>query len=129
MNLSPEQRAVLVQVGQALLCAFDGISTEALRQLGYSQPGADPLLPAAARQNLFRAITDNRLSLQALQREPAIARVEVQWLDTNTVERLYICRASSAGVLPSGLDGRLASYRSALGRLAEIPAGEEVQII
>ena len=41
------------------------------------------------------------------------------------MEYLYICRASSAGIRPDELDGRLVSYRAPLGRLAEIPAGEE----
>ncbi|MBK5294880.1 MAG: hypothetical protein JJE04_24780 [Acidobacteriia bacterium] len=90
--------------------------------------GIDPLLAENARANLRQILGENRSALLALKREPAIARLEVKWLDTEEVEYLYVCRASSASVRAYELDGRLVSYRAPLGRLAEIPAGEEETI-
>jgi DNA polymerase III delta prime subunit len=116
-------------MGEMVLRAFVSISQHARRKLsGVDRSGDPSWLQEEARRNLGRILLDDRQALQTLQREPSIARVEVKWLDTNEEEVLYICRASSAGILPDGLEGRLVSYRAALGRLAAIPAGQEVEI-
>src|ERR1017187_7621332 len=130
MPPSPEQTSTLADLGEAALRAFKLISQYVARQLGEREVSADPqpLLAPKAQMNLRGILSENRQALRSLRREPAIARLEVEWLDTNEVEHLYICRASSASVEPDGLDGRVVSYRAALGRLAEVPAGSVGQI-
>ena len=129
MPLSDQQKRVLVTLGELVLRAFDSISEHARSKLsGGVGPGGSPLLLEEARQKLLRILYEDRQALQTLQHEPSIARVEVTWLDTNEEEVLYVCRTSSAGIHPDGLEGRLVSYRAALGRLAAIPAGKEVEI-
>jgi hypothetical protein len=130
MPPSPEQTSTLADLGEAALRAFKLISQYVARQLGEREVSADPqpLLAPKAQMNLRGILSENRQALRSLRREPAIARLEVEWLDTNEVEHLYICRASSASVEPDGLDGRVVSYRAALGRLAEVPAGSVEQI-
>jgi len=118
-----------VTLGELVLRAFDRISDHARGKLsGGVRPDGSSLLPEEARRNLSRILYEDRQALQTLQHEPSIARVEVTWLDTNAEEVLYVCRTSSAGICPDGLEGRLVSYRAALGRLAAIPAGKEVEI-
>ncbi len=128
MPPAPEHISGIAPLGEAVLRAFRLISQYVASQLSQRQSSADPLLPSRAQATLLGILNENRATLQALRREPAIARLEVEWLDTNEIEHLYVCRASSAGVRPDALDGRLVSYRAALGRLAEIPAGEEEEI-
>jgi len=127
--LSTKQKEVLVTLGELVLRAFDSISEHARGKLsGGVRPGGSPLLPEEARRNLLRILYEDRQALQTLEHEPSIARVEVTWLDTNEEEVLYVCRTSSAGIRPGGLEGQLVSYRAALGRLAAIPAGKEVEV-
>jgi hypothetical protein len=129
MELSAERKAILAEISQVLLGAFEAISGEADRGLGQARQVTDVLLRHEAQQNLGRISRENRTALESLRREPTIARVDVEWLDTNKSESLYVCRASVAGVVPSGLTGRLVSYRSPIGRLAEMPAGSYEEIL
>jgi hypothetical protein len=129
MAFSPQQEQSLGNLGQALLHAFKCIAHEAKNQLTQARSATNPILPDVARRNLEHINADNQASLRALAQEPSIARVEVQWADTRAIEELYVCRASSAGVFPPDFSGRLVSYRSAMGRFAEIPAGETIRIV
>jgi hypothetical protein len=69
--------------------------------------------------------------LARLEQEPFVARVVVIWEDEDPAreETLYISRASVAGMSDVALDGRLATYGSALGRLAEFDAGDMAMIV
>jgi hypothetical protein len=127
----PAESSDLVPIGVAVLKALETISKHVAESLGerVHSEGAHPLLGAESQVRLMSILNENRQALRALRREPAIARVEIEWIDTHEVEYLYICRASSAGVQPDRLDGKVVSYRAALGRLAEIPAGEEERIV
>jgi hypothetical protein len=117
----------LVVLGRVVIKAFVEIVRCVSAQLSGSPSRVDPLLPPPVQATLRGILAEVRKSLQLLKREPAIARVELEWLDDGKTDRLYICRASSAGLFPE-LDGRLVSYRSALGRLAEIPAGRKENV-
>src|SRR5262249_24886149 len=109
MEYSPEQEELLAKLAEAILDAFDSITRAARTALG--QPGGrvDELLPPAAQQNLQRIRSETRMSLEMLIREPAIARVEVQWPDSDTTEQIYVSRGSSTGMLPQDLLGKLVS--------------------
>jgi len=122
MDLSSEQRNRLVDLGERLLHAFERISNAADRELSGQR---DPIWSPTGAE---RSVNEIRQALRRLKNEPAIARVKVRWLDTNEETCYYVCRAS-AGLQVGGIDGRLISYRASLGRLAEIPAGEEEEII
>jgi hypothetical protein len=129
MLATAQDTSALTALGEAVLQAFRLISNDAAGKLGERPTGVDSLLAENARAKLREIFGENRSALIALKREPTIARLEVEWLDTKKVEHLYVCRASSAGIRPDELDGRLVSYRAPLGRLAEIPAGEEQTIV
>ncbi len=121
MAYSLQQEGALAKLGQALLRAFESIAGEAKKQLAQTRSRTNPTLPDAARKNLEHINIENQTSLRDLAKEPSIARVEVQWSDTRAIEEIYVCRASSAGIFPADFEGRLVSYRSAMGRFAEIP--------
>src|SRR2546423_901788 len=121
MPYSSGQEQVLAKLAETIIDAFESIARGARGALGQPSGYVDELLPPNAQQNLQRIRNDVRTSLSTLCLEPAIARVEVRWPDTDTPERIYISRGSSAGMLPQDLVGKLVSYRAPLGRLAEIP--------
>ncbi|RWM07960.1 ATP-binding domain-containing protein [Mesorhizobium sp.] len=72
----------------------------------------------------FRKIGETaRAALRELAREPVIARVTLEREDGRN-ETIYITRGS-----PPALGGfKIASYRSPLGRIAALPAGDETPI-
>lgn len=66
-------------------------------------------------------------ALQYLREEPFITRVLVEGED-GSITTYYFCRATP----PSenrAVHGKLASYKSPIGRLAEFPPGEEFEIV
>jgi DNA helicase IV len=72
----------------------------------------------------IRKIGDTaRETLRELAREPVIARITLEKEDGGS-ETIYITRSS-----PPTIPGfKIASYRSALGRIAALPAGDEASI-
>ncbi len=77
-----------------------------------------------AFQNLENISHANREAWEALKREPSIARLVLE--DDEGRERVvYIARKSS---LPLASGKQLASYGSPIGRLAELPVGEEASV-
>src|SRR6267378_114412 len=129
MQYSVDQEELLAQLAETILDAFECIAHAARESLSQPVAHVDELLALNAQQSLNKIRNETRKSLSTLLLEPAIARVEVHWTDRNESERIYISRGSSAGIFPQGLQGRLVSYRAALGRLAEIPVGEIEEII
>lgn len=83
------------------------------------------LTGSLAYQNLSNINQANRDGWEALQREPSIARLLLEDED-DQIRVVYIARKSSIS-LPSGK--QLASYGSNIGRLAELPVGEEKTVI
>lgn len=79
------------------------------------------LTGSTAHKNLSQIQRDQRDVLQKLSQEPAIVRVILED-DAEHQRTLYIARTGNVQ-LSSGKE--LASYRSPLGRFAELPIGEE----
>ena len=85
-------------------------------------PFVNPDPPKQAINNLRRIDESNVEGYRMLAREPAIARVIVRD-DSENEKTYYICRATPVSVGNEGI--KLASYRSPMGRLAALTAGEE----
>lgn len=77
-----------------------------------------------AYQNLMNINHANREAWAELRREPSIARLVLEDKDGQS-RVVYIARKSS---LPLASGKQLASYGSAIGRLAELPVGDEANI-
>lgn len=78
-----------------------------------------------ALRNLRAVGADAQQDLLVLADEPIVARV--RYIDDQNREQiLYICRRGVPTAPPPGV--RLASYRSALGRLAALRPGEDVEL-
>ena len=77
-----------------------------------------------AYQNLENITHSNREAWAALKREPSIARLVLED-DEGRARVVYIARKSS---LPLASGKQLASYGSPIGRLAELPVGEEAAV-
>lgn len=77
-----------------------------------------------AYQNLQNISQANREAWAALKREPSIARLVLED-EEGRVRVVYIARKSS---MPLASGKQLASYGSPIGRLAELPVGEEANI-
>lgn len=118
------QRASLRPLARESLEKFDQIATEAERELrgapsSRSGVGANPGGGVDDKVSGIRAKV--REALQALRREPAIARVRACY-DDGREKVFYICRREAAVNVPN-----LASYRSPIGRLVSLPLGKSIQ--
>jgi DNA polymerase III delta prime subunit len=100
------------QLTSVVSCSTDSFAT------------GNTLTGGRAYQNLNNIGQKNREGWEALQREPAIARL---LLENEEGQRrvVYIARKSSLS-LPSGT--QFASYGSPIGRLAELPVGDEASV-
>jgi superfamily I DNA/RNA helicase len=86
--------------------------------------------PAPERSSVVTIHYQAREQLARLEREPFVARIIVRWEDEETPreETIYIARASVIDITSSLPKLKLASYRAALGRLAEFDAGDKTTI-
>ena len=122
-KLSNEQRDHINKVGHWVLRALDEVAQWADAQLNLEQT-VDGSLNETARMSIFASLAQVRRGVELLRREPAIARIVVQWQQPGQdSQTLLVCRGAAAGAPP--VKGVLvASYRSPLGRLAEHEPGE-----
>jgi hypothetical protein len=112
-----------------ILQTFETISHDALTRLNSAPVRGTDVLASVNALTLVRGlnaidglIQAERDSLLILSREPAIARVKIK--DQNGVEStIFICRTT-----PSSNSSTYASNRSALGRLAALPVGNELSV-
>ena len=120
----------LKEISKETLDVFDFVASEASKKLNASPTDSSNSLASvntmtggSAVDNVARANKDSRASYQQLTKEPAIARIVVEDDDGNQSE-YYVCRATPLTV------GRvkLASYNSAVGRIAELSVGDEYQL-
>ncbi len=118
-------------LAEETLTTFAEIANTASKKLSDDQPaGADSfasgntLTGSKAYQNLDAIQRGQREVLERLCLEPAIVRVVLEDDDDNQ-RTIYIARTGNLR-LPSGKE--FASYRSPLGRFAELPPGEEASI-
>lgn len=142
MALDNEQKRILSEIGSQLLIALDEVAKQARTKLGGSSfgPNAQALAVGIntmvmgdwkAQRNLSAIRLRERDDLARLENEPFVARVVVRWEDEEPAreETLYISRASVAGMGGEVLGGKLATYGSAIGRLAEFGAGDSATIL
>ena len=119
-----EHHARLQLLARESLEKFEQIAGEAERKL-HAVPSTSsgvavhPGRPADEEVSRIRG--KEREACQALQREPAIARVKVCY-DDGREKVLYICRREVAVNVPD-----LASYHSPIGRLAATPLDQSVR--
>ena len=141
MALSSRQKNLLSEIGSQLLEALEEVARRARAKMtgGSSAPSAQALAAGTntmvdggtALLNLNSIRLRERVDLARLEGEPFVARVVVRWEGEEPAreETFYISRASVAGMSEVALDGRLAAYGSALGRLAEFDAGDSATIV
>jgi len=130
MKLTEKQREILTDVGEKLLNALTVVSKAAASQLKESVEVTEVLLTSEGRHQLASIQGEVRQSLQRLKSEPIIARLVIEWHETEPIQEIiYVCRGSAAGVGSAIKSGRLASYRSPLGRLAELAVGDQEVIL
>ncbi|MBA6411766.1 ATP-binding domain-containing protein [Parahaliea sp. F7430] len=126
------QEIGFTSLAKETLSTFDEIANVASDKLGNNErPGNDSfasgntLTGGAAYQNLAGIQQEQREAMQKLCAEPAIVRLVLEG-DDESQRVIYIARASNL-LLPSKTE--FASYRSPLGRFAEIPPGDEASIV
>ncbi|MBT2788018.1 MULTISPECIES: ATP-binding domain-containing protein [unclassified Halomonas] len=119
------------QLAEEALSTFDEIASTANSKFNAlthastdSFAAGNTLTGAAAYQKLRGIQQVEREALQKLCEEPAILRVVLQD-DADNHRVIYIARTSN---LPLSSGKEFASYRSPIGRIAEIPPGDEVSI-
>lgn len=133
MSKSSSVNADIRPVAGESLATLAKVSAKAVQLLkGTSKPGPDSSIASNtwtnpdANTSLHESVQANLDAYRTLSQEPAFARVVVVD-EEGKRETFYICRAT-----PLALDdanAKLASYRSASGRLASIPVGEEHSIL
>ena len=122
----------LGSVAEDSLLTFERIASTAstqLEELRRSKSTAviasNTFTSGAAINSMAQIQHENLASLQVLEYEPAIARVIVA--DENDRKRTYyICR--TAPPVLQGVQSKIASYHSPVGRIASLPVGAEVTI-
>ncbi|HVZ17150.1 MAG TPA: hypothetical protein VG897_08545, partial [Terriglobales bacterium] len=125
--MQAEQEGVLATIAEEILDAFSSISEAARLALIQPQGRVDELLSVEGQKSLFKVHSDVRDSLERLLREPAIARVVVDWQENGPEETIYVSRGSGGGSATA--NAQLVSYLAPLGRLAELSAGETEEIV
>lgn len=121
---SSHRKESLEQIAHESLEKFHEIAKAAQQELSppASHVGGVSASPSGAPDDYVRRIRyAQRQACEALQREPAIARVRVNYHDGRS-KVLYICRLAAAVDLPD-----LASYRSPIGRLVAQPLESQVR--
>lgn len=126
MNLTDEQRDHIAKVGDFILKALDKVAQWADDQLLKREQSVDRSSNETAQLSILATSAEVRRGEELLRREPAIARVVVQWGQPNHDKKTFLfCRGGAAGA-PDVKGVNLVSYRAPLGRLAEHEPGEMV---
>lgn len=119
---------IVIDISADSIACIESVATDAERALReHRRAGADALITVntlndIAQVNRLGEIGDSeKQSLHDLTREPVIARVEYVDEDGNE-GAIFVTRGS-----PRPVEGfkNIASYRSALGRVASLPVGED----
>ena len=125
MDFSSETKQYIKSLSSEVLNAFERISTTAGMLIqGRTRSDNDVFVyPPGSTESLGIITQQVRDGYSILAREPAIARVVIEYADGKQ-RTWYICRATppSAGV------SSFASYRSPIGRLAALDVGSEHQL-
>lgn len=120
-------------VAEESLDTFDAVAKSARASLRRGASASDPasivrntFTDREAIRNHNRIIQENLEGYRILSREPAIARVVVVDEDGQQAT-YYFSRAAAAAALP-GKRHWFASYRSRVGRLAELGVGDQYEL-
>lgn len=126
MNEQRQDVGQLENAAKDILSTIETVANQAESQLETFRPAGPSALAAIntftggdAVNNLERASTAARDSAYILKDEPVIARVVTEDEDGKR-KTYYICRTT-----PISAVGNLASYKSAIGRLASLGAGSD----
>lgn len=118
-------------LAEEILSTIAEIADGASQKLTYEEhssvnsfAGGNTLTGGRAYQNYANISQANREAWAALKREPSIARLVLEDAE-GRARVVYIARKSS---LPLSSGRQLASYGSPIGRLAELPVGEEASV-
>lgn len=140
MPLTKQQKSRLSEIGSQILNVLKEVADHAYvnRTGKASDPSPHAFASrtntmvdgAAAQLNLAAINMRDRENLERLEREPVVARVVVQWEDEDAPreETLYVSRASVAGMSGATTAGKLATYGSVIGRLAEFNVGKSMTL-
>lgn len=140
MALKKDQKQALSKICPKILDALNRVAQKA--QSGFERVssgsqsntlvgGTNTMVDGdTALINLNDIRTKNIDNLKRLEHEPFVARVVVRWEDEEQIneEVLYISRSSVAGISDSEIDGKLVTYTSPVGRIAEFTAGDSEAI-
>lgn len=126
--MSQAEFEVLAEEALSTIAEIADGAAQKLASKGHSSANSfasgNTLTGGQAFQNLENIGIANREAWEALKREPSIARL-VLVDDEGRTMVVYIARKSS---LPLASGKQLASYGSPIGRLAELPVGEEATV-
>lgn len=132
MEISDGQRERLGVVAREVLETFDSIAGAAEASLSDGSRIGVETLAAPNAFNDAKAIgtlssigQERRAAYERLRREPAVARV-VTVAEDGSRQTFYISSVASA--LSRVGDARLATYKSAAGRLAVLPIGDSLEL-
>lgn len=134
MELTGPQREALTRHVREVVSALNDIAAAARTRLDQTSAVAPrdvvalPINPmttsrAPILHQIGRALNEDRQTLSRLAREPFVARVVVAEDSSKEEAVFYISRGSVAGIDVEG--ARLVNYGAPLGRLAELPPGDE----
>lgn len=118
-------------IAEESLSTFSEIAEGATRKLASGEHSSansfasgNTLTGGQAYKNLENITQANRLALEALKKEPSIARLVLEDED-GLIRVVYITRKTGFPLI-SGK--QVASYESPIGRLAELPVGDEASV-
>ncbi|HYG10973.1 MAG TPA: hypothetical protein VD835_13575, partial [Pyrinomonadaceae bacterium] len=138
MKFTAQQKTRLSEIGSRLLSVLEEVANHAYVKRTDRTSGHPPHALAggtntmvdgsAAQMNLSAIDARDRENLVRLEAEPFVARVVVRWEgeDPAREETLYVSRVSVAGMSSATAEGKLATYGSVVGRLAEFEAGQSI---
>lgn len=131
MTDNQESKEFIKPSAQHTLATFNIISdqaNEAIKQPGYSSSNIlaneQSFNSDTTNNTLTRIQVEKQHNLRSLLSEPAICRIVALDGDGNECT-FYICRHSPVDIRLRNYDARLASYKSHIGRLASLPAGDD----
>jgi hypothetical protein len=139
-RLDDQATEKLCKVGEQILESLDMVSKAARDVLSGRSKEPVEIVPLGdtnpmvgvrrGAQNLSAIRTGVGTDLERILREPFVARLVVEWLDSEpgSATTLYVSRASAAGVPSVIADAQLVTYAAPLGRLAEFDAGDVTSV-
>jgi hypothetical protein len=140
LALSAEQNEILAALARQLVASMGAIAITAQRVLGSTSGAPSPptgsalavaqntmVGPSRGVIHIDRIRQQRLVDLSQVRDEPFIAYVVAED-EGGQRHRFYFARSAALAGSVGGVDGTLASYRAPFARLAEVAAGETVQV-